>query len=270
MEQYAIKGGNPLVGEVEIGGAKNAALAILAASIMTDETVIIENLPDVRDTNVLMQAMESVGATIQKVDRHIIKVNGSFIKDVKVEEATEALNEFATHRNILNSKTETLEIKQYAARRFVVDEMCRYTYAFPYVIGLVLRSTKNIINVEVNHRDRESGTSGYTLGKLLSLWFNGFTAFSVKPLRIATVTGSVCAFAGFAYGIYTIIKKIFWNPPGLVTGFSALMSVLVFMGGMLMLMLGLVGEYMGRMYVSMNNSPQYVIREKTWDASEDQ
>lgn len=86
MEQYAIKGGNPLVGEVEIGGAKNAALAILAASIMTDETVIIENLPDVRDTNVLMQAMESVGVTIQKVDRHIIKVNGSTIHDVVIED----------------------------------------------------------------------------------------------------------------------------------------------------------------------------------------
>lgn len=86
MEQYAIKGGNPLVGEVEIGGAKNAALAILAASIMTDETVIIENLPDVRDINVLMQAMESVGATIQKVDRHIIKVNGSTIHDVVIED----------------------------------------------------------------------------------------------------------------------------------------------------------------------------------------
>lgn len=167
---------------------------------------------------------------------------------------------------IMLGKPKDLQVSSYfAARSFVVEEMCRYTYAFPYVIGLVLRSTKNIINVEVNHRDRESGTSGYTLGKLLSLWFNGFTAFSVKPLRIATVTGSVCAFAGFAYGIYTIIKKIFWNPPGLVTGFSALMSVLVFMGGMLMLMLGLVGEYMGRMYVSMNNSPQYVIRETTWE-----
>lgn len=86
MEQYAIKGGNPLVGEVEIGGAKNAALAILAASIMTDETVIIENLPDVRDTNVLMQAMESVGATIQKIDRHSIRVNGSTIHDVVIED----------------------------------------------------------------------------------------------------------------------------------------------------------------------------------------
>ena len=79
MEKYVITGGNPLVGEVEIGGAKNAALAILAASIMTDETVTIENVPDVRDTNVMMQAMESIGAQIIKVDRHTFKINGSRI-----------------------------------------------------------------------------------------------------------------------------------------------------------------------------------------------
>ncbi len=77
MEQYAIKGGNPLVGEVEIGGAKNAALAILAAATMTDETVLIENVPDVRDTNVMMQAMESIGVIINRVDRHTVKVNAS-------------------------------------------------------------------------------------------------------------------------------------------------------------------------------------------------
>lgn len=86
MEQYAIKGGTPLVGEVEIGGAKNAALAILAASVMTDETVYIDNLPDVRDTNVLMQAMQSIGATIDRLDRHSIRVNGSTITDVVIED----------------------------------------------------------------------------------------------------------------------------------------------------------------------------------------
>ena len=75
MEQYVIKGGNPLVGEVEIGGAKNAALAILAAATMTDETVTIENLPDVRDTNVLMQAMEEIGVHIDRIDRHTVKIN---------------------------------------------------------------------------------------------------------------------------------------------------------------------------------------------------
>ena len=174
---------------------------------------------------------------------------------------------FGSHVNevmtrIMLGKPKDLYVSSYfAARRFVVEEIIRYEHAYPYVIGLVLRTTKNIVNVEVNHRDRWAGTSGYNLRKLFGLWFNGFTAFSVKPLRIATVSGAVFAGLGFLYGIYTIIKKIFINPPGLVTGFSALMSVLVFMGGMLMLMLGLVGEYMGRMYLSMNRSPQYVIRE---------
>lgn len=170
------------------------------------------------------------------------------------------INELMTR--VMLGKPKNLYLSSYfAARRFVVEEMLRYEYAYPYVIGLVLRTTKNIANVEVNHRDRKAGESGYTLGKLLALWFNGFTAFSVKPLRIATVAGTICALCGFAYGIYTIIKKIFIQPPDLVIGFSALMSVIVFMGGMLMLMMGLVGEYMGRMYISMNNSPQFVIRE---------
>ena len=167
---------------------------------------------------------------------------------------------------IMLGKPKELKISSYfAAKRFVVNEMIKYTKPFPYIMGLVLRSTKNIVNVEVNHRNREVGESGYTLGKLLSLWFNGFTAFSVKPLRIATASGAICAVIGFLYGIYTIIKKIFIRPEALVTGFSALMSVIVFMGGMLMLMLGLVGEYMGRTYISMNNSPQYVIAKRTDD-----
>lgn len=178
------------------------------------------------------------------------------------------VNELMTR--VMLGKPKDLYVSSYfAARRFVIDEMIRYEYSYPYVIGLVLRTTKNITNVEVEHRDRQAGASGYTLGKLLNLWFNGFTAFSVKPLRIATVTGALCAFAGFLYGIYTIIKKVFINPPGLVTGFSALMSVLVFMGGMLMLMMGLVGEYMGRMYISMNNSPQFVIREMTGESKKE-
>lgn len=79
MEQYVIKGGIPLVGEVEIGGAKNAALAIIAAAIMTDETVIIDNLPDVRDINVLLEAMEEIGASVIRVDRHTARINGGKI-----------------------------------------------------------------------------------------------------------------------------------------------------------------------------------------------
>ena len=163
-------------------------------------------------------------------------------------------------RMMLNKPADLYISSYFAVKRFVVEDMIRYENSYPYVIGLVLRATRNITNVAVNHREREEGASGYTLKKLLSLWFNGSTAFSVKPLRIATTLGGISAIAGFLYGLYTVIKR-FINPD-VPMGFSAMMSAIVFFGGMMMLMLGLIGEYIGRIYISLNNSPQYVIREK--------
>ncbi|MBQ2937120.1 MAG: UDP-N-acetylglucosamine 1-carboxyvinyltransferase [Lachnospiraceae bacterium] len=86
MEQYAIRGGNPLVGEVEIGGAKNAALGILAAAVMTEETVTIENVPDLRDTAAMLQAMESIGIRVERIDRHTVKITAKSIQDLVIEE----------------------------------------------------------------------------------------------------------------------------------------------------------------------------------------
>lgn len=86
MEQYIIKGGNPLVGEVTIGGAKNAALGILTAAIMTDDDVLIENLPDVRDINVMLEAIEEIGATVERIDRHTVKINASSIHEISVDD----------------------------------------------------------------------------------------------------------------------------------------------------------------------------------------
>ena len=160
----------------------------------------------------------------------------------------------------LLGKPKELYVSSYfATRRFVVKEMLKYENAYPYVIGLVLRTTKKISNVPVNHREREVGQSGYTLAKLLGLWFNGFTAFSTKPLRIATIGGTTFAIIGFLYGIYTVIKK-FVNP-AVPIGFSSMMSAIMFIGGVMMLMLGLIGEYIGRMYICMNNAPQFVVRD---------
>ena len=170
------------------------------------------------------------------------------------------VNELMT-RFMLGKPKELYISSYFAAKKFVIKEMIKYRNSYPYVIGLVLRTTKNITNVDVNHREREIGTSGYTLGKLFGLWFNGFTAFSIKPLRVATACGGICAAAGFLYGIYTIIKK-FINPL-VPVGWSSMMAAMVFIGGMLMLMLGLIGEYIGRIYISMNDAPQYVIRETT-------
>lgn len=169
------------------------------------------------------------------------------------------VNEMMTR--IMLEKPADLYISSYfGVKKFVVEDMLRYENSYPYVIGLVLRATKNITNVVVQHREREEGTSGYTIKKLLGLWFNGFTAFSVKPLRIATGIGGVFATLGFIYGIYTILKRLF--VPDVPLGFSSTMAAIVFFGGMIMLMLGLIGEYIGRIYISLNNQPQYVIRER--------
>ena len=145
-------------------------------------------------------------------------------------------------------------------KRFVCEELIRYQNAYPYIDGLFLRTTSNIKNVEMEERERASGTTGYTFLKSLKLWVNGFTTFSVKPLRLATVLGSVVALIGFIYGLYIIVRRIL-NPEMLV-GYSSLMAVLLFVSGIIMLMLGLIGEYIGRIYISINNSPQYVIRDE--------
>lgn len=168
------------------------------------------------------------------------------------------VNECMMH--IMLCKPRELFVSSYfAVKRFVADSMLQYSNSYPYLPGLLLRATKNIVNVPVHHREREVGTSGYTLKKLLGLWFNGFTAFSVVPLRAATAVGVASAFVGFIYGIYTIIRKLV--DPNILLGFSSIMAAILFIGGMLMIMLGLVGEYIGRIYISLNNSPQYVVRE---------
>ena len=170
------------------------------------------------------------------------------------------VNEAMLHQ-MLGKPKELYVSSYFAMRRYVLKEVLRYENSYPYLIGLVLRTTTNVVNVPVDHRKRTVGTSGYTLGKLFGLWMNGFTAFSIKPLRIATVVGSVSAVVGFLYGIYTIVKRLV--NPNVPVGFSALMSAIVFFGGMTILMVGLAGEYIGRTYISVNSAPQYVVRETT-------
>ena len=150
----------------------------------------------------------------------------------------------------------------FIARKFVIDEIIKYKNAYPYMAGLVLRTTRNLGFVEIKQRDRIEGQSGYSLKGLISLWMNGFTAFSVKPLRIGSYTGFFFAFVGFLYAIITIIRKLFISP-NMEAGWSSTISVILIVGGIIMVMLGLIGEYIGRIYICINNSPQYVIKEIT-------
>lgn len=153
-----------------------------------------------------------------------------------------------------------IELNSFCAfKRFIADEIVKYRNPYPFVHGLMLRVTRNIANVDMIRNDRESGVSGYTFHKLLSLWLNGFTAFSVTPLRAASACGVFSAFLGFVIMIVTIIRKIM--NPEIMAGYSSLMAVLMLFFGLTMLFLGLIGEYIGRMYICINDAPQYSVRE---------
>lgn len=162
---------------------------------------------------------------------------------------------------IMLDKPKTLYASSYfAMKRYVVEEIIKYTNPYPYIDGLVLRSTTSITSAPVKHLERASGESGYSFAKLLSLWINGLTAFSVKPLRIASLMGIVCAILGGFFSIWAVYNKL--SDPTAPIGWTTLIIVILIIGGMILFVLGLLGEYVGRIYISMNNSPQYVIKAK--------
>jgi len=147
----------------------------------------------------------------------------------------------------------------YACQRFVVDTALQYPNPFPYITGLLLQSVSRTANVKVQHRARREGRSGYSIKKLISLWTNGVTAFSIKPLRFATYLGWTIAGGGFIFALVTVIRK-FLNPD-MEAGWASTISVLLALGGVIIALIGVVGEYIGRIYLSINKSPQYVVRQ---------
>ena len=160
----------------------------------------------------------------------------------------------------LISKPKGLELTTYwVVKRFVVNQMIEYPNSYPYLGGLMLRSTQNACNVNVTHRKRLVGKSGYNIRKMIELWLNGFTSFSVKPLRLMSKIGIVVSCLGFLYGIAIIIFKIF--DPTISAGYSSIMAVNLFMFGVLFFFMGLIGEYVGRIYISLNKAPQFVVKD---------
>lgn len=154
-----------------------------------------------------------------------------------------------------------IELNSYCVcRRFVIDEVIKYQNSYPFVHGLMLRVTKNIANVYINQRERNYGHSGYTFKKLLALWMNGFTAFSEKPLRLATYTGVFNILIAFIWSLILIVKYSIGTV--LNYRFFAMVNLVLFMFGVNICFIGLLGEYIGRIYICINKAPQYVIKEK--------
>ena len=141
---------------------------------------------------------------------------------------------------------------------FVAREICRYDGPFSYVDGLIWQVTQNVGSIEVEHAARDTGPSNYTLRRLVRLWLNMFVNFSVMPLRLATLLGFVIAVVGFIYVLDVVIESWLGIPP---QGWSSLMAALVIFSGTQLILLGVVGEYVGRTFLTANKRPQFVVKE---------
>ena len=141
---------------------------------------------------------------------------------------------------------------------FVVNEITRYDGPFPYIDGLILQVTHNIGRLLVRHLPRAVGRSNYTLRRLLRLWLSMFVNFSVMPLRISTMTGFVLSGLGAIGGAMTVAEALFSEPP---PGWASLFAAVLLLSGVQLMILGIVGEYLGRLYLTANRKPQSVIRE---------
>ena len=145
-----------------------------------------------------------------------------------------------------------------AINRFVIDNILGYTGPYPYVDGLILRITRRYATVTVAHSPRREGRSNYTIRKLVHLWLNVFTNFSVLPLRVATILGLFSAFAGFVLGVDFVVQKI--RNPGLQAGWTSLIVSVFLLSGVQLVAIGMIGEYLGRLFMRKNGMPQYVVR----------
>ncbi|MDB4644843.1 glycosyltransferase [Rubripirellula sp.] len=167
---------------------------------------------------------------------------------------------------VMLDKPQNLRFENFSAmHRFVVQEIINYRNPYPYLEGLVLRITSRIQTVTMEQRERGDALStGFTFRKSISLWVNGLTAFSVKPLRVASLIGLATATSGFVYAAYIILRRLF--DAQIMSGYSSLMAVLLITSGIVMLCLGMIGEYVGRIYICINSAPQSVIK-ATWNIS---
>ncbi len=159
-----------------------------------------------------------------------------------------------------HSKPRDLTLSSYhALSRTAFEALMTYKSPFPDISGYLFHVVRRYTNVDMPHRDRMAGQSNYTLGKMLSLWLTGYTNFSTVPLRFAAFIGGGCAIFGFIAGLTVVIRKLI--DPRIAAGYTSSIALQLFIGGVIMMILGLIGEYIGRIYMTVSSMPQYQIRE---------
>jgi len=158
------------------------------------------------------------------------------------------------------SKPKGISISSYLAmNRVAVEALKKYKSPFPSMGGYLSHVVRRCANVDMEHRDRIAGQSNYTFRKMMALWLTGFTNFSTVPLRLSAFVGVGCAAVGFLTGAIVVIRKLI--NPAIAAGYTSSIALQLFIGGMIMMILGLCGEYIGRIYMTVSNMPQYETRE---------
>jgi len=164
--------------------------------------------------------------------------------------------------SILLNKPRDLYLSSFKAiNRFVIDELVKYKGPYPYIDGLILRITQRFVSVTVEHDSRTNGKSGYTISKLISLWLNMFTNFSIIPLRLSVALGFIFSAIGIVLAFVFFIEKI--RNPDLPMGWTSLMISIFLLASLQLFAIGMVGEYLGRMFLSTGGKPQFVVRSLT-------
>ncbi|WP_157941066.1 glycosyltransferase family 2 protein [Rubneribacter badeniensis] len=159
---------------------------------------------------------------------------------------------------VLTGRPKDIEASNFLVmKRFISDELTRYDGPYVYIQGLLFQATRKMANVAVEHFDREVGTSGYTFKSLFRLWSTVLN-FSMVPLRLASLVGAVLGAVGLVFAVVVVVQRIF--DPSMQMGWSSIMAVLLMCSGLVLLFLGLIGEYLGRLFMTVNKMPQYVLR----------
>jgi polyisoprenyl-phosphate glycosyltransferase len=234
-------------------GEHNAVMAGLN-NVSGDYTVIIDDDFQNPPAAVNVLVKEMISGDYDVVYSYYSKKKDSLFRNL----GSQFNNIIAT---FLLKKTCNLYMSSFKClNKFIVSEIIKYAGPFPYIDGLIFRCTNNIGSVEVEHSKREDRASNYTFRKLVRLWINMFVNFSIFPLRVSMIVGSIFFFMGLLTSIYIIVEKILY--PGIPVGITSILIGILTFGGFQMMVLGLMGEYLGKLFLMENVTPQYVIRRK--------
>jgi glycosyltransferase involved in cell wall biosynthesis len=163
--------------------------------------------------------------------------------------------------NFMLDKPKDLYLSSFKVmNRFLVNEIIKYELPYPYIDGLILRTTDKIATIAVDHHERRAGRSGYTLRKLIRLWLNMFTNFSILPLRISFIIGVLTSLLGLVFAVLTLIEK--FSNPNMPVGYASVIIAVLIFAGIQLVSVGVIGEYVGRIFLSQNRKPQYTIRKR--------